>query len=80
MEIIKHTEIVSVNLFDIRVSEDEIDVYEAALSYLLKTLPESQILELLGCTKDELEGMRDDLYNLLDTHTEIIIAFRPNRG
>ena len=78
MEIIKHTEITSVNLFDIRVSEDEIDVYEAALSYFLKTIPESQIIELLGCTTDELEEMRDDLYDLLNTHTDII-AFRPNR-
>ena len=80
MEIIKHTEIASVNVFDIRVSEDEIDVYEAALSYLLKTLQESQIRELLGCTTDELERIRRDLHHLLETHTDIITAFRPNRG
>jgi hypothetical protein len=70
MEAISKENVASVALVQARVSEDELAAYEAALSYALDTLDESEIEDRFGASVDELEGMRDDLREVLEQHSE----------
>ena len=65
MEVMRTEQVAAVDLADVRVSADELVVYEAALTYLLETLPEQEIERRLGASRDELEGIRDDLRHAL---------------
>jgi hypothetical protein len=65
MEVINTDQIASVDMADIRVSADELIVYEAALSYLLDNLSAREIENQTGATRDEIEGIRDDLRDAL---------------
>ncbi len=65
MQLINKETIASVELAEIKVSEDELGVYEAALSYALCALSAAEINERFGASVDELEGMRDDLREAL---------------
>jgi hypothetical protein len=70
MEAINKETIASVALIQAKVSEDELAVYEAALSYALDTLGESEIERRFGASVDEIEGMRDDLREVLEQQGE----------
>jgi len=70
MEAINKEKVASVALVQARVSEDELAVYEAALSYALDTLDETEIEHRFGASVDEIEGMRDDLREVLAQHGE----------
>ena len=70
MEAINKETIASVALVQAKVSEDELAVYEAALSYALDSLDESEIEHRFGASVDEIEGMRDDLREVLEQHGE----------
>lgn len=65
MDVINKSVIASVEILEVKLSEDEVGVYEAALSYLLDTLSSEELESRLGATRDELEGMRDDLRQTL---------------
>jgi hypothetical protein len=67
---ILHKEVVaSVGLVEMRISEDELAVLEAALSYILDTLGK-EINRRLGARRDEVEGIRDDLRGALRVRNE----------
>ncbi len=70
MEAINKDKVASVAIVETRVSEDELAVYEAALSYALDTLDEAEIERRFGASVDEVEGMRDDLRAVLEQHGE----------
>jgi hypothetical protein len=74
MEIIGKERIASVELFSIKVSEDELAVYEAALSRLLDTLNAAEIECCLGASRDEVEALRDDLRQALARHETPTLA------
>jgi len=61
MEVTDKEIVASVAVLEASVSEDELAVYEAALSYALDTLNEAEIEQRFGASVDEIEGMRDDL-------------------
>jgi hypothetical protein len=65
MEVNSKERIASVELFHVTASEDELAVYEAALSQLLATLDETEIEQRLGATREEVEALRDDLRQAL---------------
>ena len=65
MDAINKENVASVQLIDARLSEDELSVYEASLSYVLATLDAEEIEQRFGATRDEIEGMRDDLRQML---------------
>ena len=52
----------------IKTSEDEVAACEALLNYALDEWPPDEIERRLGATRDELEGMLDDLQALADRH------------
>jgi uncharacterized small protein (DUF1192 family) len=70
MEAINKEKVASVTLVQAKISEDELAVYEAALSYALNSLDESEIEHRFGALVDEIEGMRDDLHDVLEQHGE----------
>jgi hypothetical protein len=65
MEIIKTTSIASVEIAAVKVSIDELAVYEIAITKVLESMNESEILSVFGATKDEIEGIRDDVSDVL---------------
>jgi hypothetical protein len=46
--------------------------YEAALSYALNTLAELEIKRRFSASIDEIEGMYDDLREVLEQHGEAV--------
>ena len=44
---------------------DELQVYEAALTNSLEKMSESEVVTVFGASKDELEGIRDDVREAL---------------
>ena len=58
-------------IVEARVSEDELAVYEAAISYALDSLNGAEIESRFGASVEELEGMRDDLRAALEQHGEV---------
>lgn len=66
MEATNKEKVASVLLVEARISEDELMIYEAALSYALETLNGAEIERRFGATADEIEGMRDDLREVLE--------------
>lgn len=51
----------SVELAEVEISIDELQVFEAALNYAVKTLSEKEIERIFGASKDELEGIIEDV-------------------
>jgi hypothetical protein len=60
METIFKERIASVTLVTSTLSEDELAMCEAAISYVLSSLNDDDIDERFGASRDELEGTRDD--------------------
>ncbi len=60
----------SVGLLEVRVSEDEPGVFESALSYALDSLEDAGVERRLGATRDEAEGILDDLRETLRARRE----------
>ena len=77
MDVINKSVMASVEILEVKLSEDEIGVYESALSYLLDTLSSEELESRLGATRDELEGMRDDLRQALTGDTVAANESRP---
>ncbi|WP_019636961.1 hypothetical protein [Paenibacillus fonticola] len=66
MEILKYEEIASVTLFELRLSEGELMVYENCIEFVLENCSEEQLYELTGCeNREELASYQDDLKKLL---------------
>jgi hypothetical protein len=70
MEILREGVVASVRLIEARISEDEFAVWESALSYALDKLGDAEIESRLGATRDEVEGIRDDLREALRARKE----------
>ncbi len=65
MKTLRKEVVASVSLVDARISEDELAVCELALSYALDRLGDAEIEHQFGATRDEVEGIRDDLREAL---------------
>ncbi|HEX8072627.1 MAG TPA: hypothetical protein VF546_21945 [Pyrinomonadaceae bacterium] len=74
MEVIGKERLASVELFHVKVSEDELAVYEAALSHLLDTLDAAELEDRLGASRDEIEALRDDLRQALTSRETPALA------
>jgi hypothetical protein len=71
MKVLKNGEIASIKFFHIEVSEDELDVYERALSYILNNVPKDDLMIILGDDDGMITVLRDDLSELLTTYTDL---------
>jgi len=61
MRVIKTKSVASVELAEVEISLDELQVFEIALNYVTKSLDEKEIEKIFGATKNELEGIREDV-------------------
>ena len=61
MKILKTKSVASVELAEVEISIDELQVFEAALNYATKTLNDAEIERIFGASKDELEGIIEDV-------------------
>ena len=61
MKVLKTKSIASVELAEVELSLDELQVFEIALNYATNTLSEQEIERIFGATKDELEGISEDI-------------------
>ena len=61
MKILKTKSIASVELAEVEISIDELQIFEIALDYATKTLNEKEIERIFGASKDELEGIIEDV-------------------
>ena len=61
MRVLKTKSIASVELAEVELSLDELQVFEIALNYATKTLNEKEIERIFGASKDELEGISEDV-------------------
>ncbi len=66
MEYLKEKEIADVKLIDVEVSEDELDVYQRCLSYILKYVDPKQTEAEFGATKEELWGMLESMEDVMN--------------
>ncbi len=61
MKVLKTKSIASVELAEVELSLDELQVFEIALNYATKNLDEKEIERIFGASKDELEGISEDV-------------------
>jgi len=60
MEVKNTNSIASINFAEVKMSVDELEVF-AALSYALEKLSDKEIELKFGATKDEIEGICEDV-------------------
>ena len=70
MEVIQTKKIASVELAEVLVSADEIGVYQTALDLVLSQMSEQEIENKFGATRNELEGILEDLRQASKTCAE----------
>ncbi len=70
MEVIQTKKIASVELAEVLVSADEIGVFQTALDLVLSQMSEREIENKFGATRDEIEGILEDLRQVSKTCTE----------
>ncbi|WP_108670435.1 hypothetical protein [Peribacillus acanthi] len=68
MEYLSHEEISYCTVFKLKLSQDEIEVYESCMKYVLDKCGENEIYEITGCKLDELQSMHKNLQELLLKH------------
>ncbi|MBI1930738.1 hypothetical protein HYR99_41645 [Candidatus Poribacteria bacterium] len=71
MEILKVREIASVKMLGIEISEDELDVYERCLDYVLQHCSADEIDKVSGATQEELEDIRHQMAIVLKKYTDV---------
>jgi hypothetical protein len=76
MNLISKREIVNVQLFTAEISESELDTYRRLFYYALENLEAKEFERLFGDTPDELEGMLDDIENIME-EAGILIEEKP---
>jgi hypothetical protein len=70
MELVRKEKIASVILLDVKVSEDELMLYRAALGHVLNELDAAELENRFGATREEIQGMRDDIAEILARRSE----------
>ena len=71
METLKIREIASVKMLDIETSEDEFDVCEKCLEYVLQSCSSDEIEAVSGATQEELEDIWRQMVATLKKHTDL---------
>jgi len=68
MEYIDHEEVSYCTVFNLKLSQDEIEVYESCMRFVLENCNEDDIYELTGCKLDELQAWQTTLKELILKH------------
>lgn len=70
MEYIEHEEVSYCTIFNLKLSQDEIEVYESCMSYVLENCTADEIYELTGCKVNELQAWQKNLKELMIGHVD----------
>ncbi len=65
MEVKNTNSIASIDFAEVKVSADELAVFETALSYALESLSDKELDSKFGATRDEIEGINEDVNEAL---------------
>lgn len=65
MKVLKTKSVASVELAEVEMSLDELQVFETVLNYATKILDDREIERIFGASKDELEGISEDVEKAL---------------
>ncbi len=74
MEVKNTNSIASINFAEVKISVDELEVFEAALSYALEKLSDKEIELKFGASRDEVEGICEDVRDALAACGKLNIA------
>lgn len=66
----------SVRLLTVEVSEDEVAVLTACLNHVLAHSDDETVDRVCGAYRDEVEGIRDDLAQLLNVPFRLLPKFQ----
>ena len=69
-KIFKTKSVALVELAEVEISIDELQVFKVALNYATKTLKDAEIERIFGASKDELEGIVEDVEKTSMTRKE----------
>jgi hypothetical protein len=64
MKLKKSKKLADVFLFDLEVSESELEVYQQCMEYVLANVEPKRIEEEFGAYPDEIEGMLEDIRDI----------------
>ena len=73
MELKNQTTVASVRLFDVVVSESELEVFDSGLAHLLANARDRECYKLTGATREEVIGMQEDIRNVLRSAPEAVV-------
>lgn len=65
MEYLKHEIISYCTLFSLKLSQDELEVYESCMKFMLEKCNAQEIYELTGCELDELKAWHQEIKNMI---------------
>ncbi len=65
MKLLKQKEIADVFLFDVEISEAELEMYQQCLEYVLAHVSSKRIENDFGAYPDEIAGMLEDMRSIL---------------
>ena len=68
MEYYGHENIAYCTVFDLKLSQDELEVYESCIRYVLEKCNETTIYSLTGCKMEEINAIHQDIRNLILTY------------
>ncbi|MHC1684282.1 MAG: hypothetical protein AB6733_15205 [Clostridiaceae bacterium] len=65
MDLINCENISYCTVFDLRLTQDELEVYESCMKYILDNCDNDKIKEITGCNLDEYSAWYKELRNLI---------------
>lgn len=69
MEIKNTNSVASIDFAEVQISVDELEVFETALNYMLENLSDKEIELKFGATRDEIEGINEDVSKTISIST-----------
>jgi len=65
MEYLHHEVISYCTVFELKLSQDELEVYESCLKYILENCNDEIIYQITGCRKTELNSWHSELKEMI---------------
>lgn len=68
MEYLEHEDIAYCTVFTLKLSQDELEVYESCMRHVFEKCNQDEIYELTGCKAEDLKAWQEDLKSLILTY------------
>lgn len=70
MDYINHKNISYCTVFQLELSQDELEVYESCMKYVQEHCSEDEIYKITGCTLNELSSWHKELKNMIISYVD----------